>query len=83
MDEMELTCICCPIGCGLRATLEAGQVVRVTGNTWSPGGGVRPAGGRLAHAHGHQLRGRGGGVCARVVPVKTGPGCAEWTGSSR
>lgn len=33
MDEMELTCICCPIGCGLRATLEAGQVVRVTGNT--------------------------------------------------
>ena len=33
MDEMELTCICGPIGCGLRATLEAGQVVRVTGNT--------------------------------------------------
>ena len=33
MDEMDLTCICCPIGCGLRATLEAGQVVRVTGNT--------------------------------------------------
>lgn len=33
MDEMELTCICCPIGCGLRATLEDGQVVRVTGNT--------------------------------------------------
>lgn len=32
MENRDLTCICCPIGCQLKATLENGEVVSVTGN---------------------------------------------------
>ena len=33
MNIRELTCIGCPMGCQLRATLEDGVVTAVTGNT--------------------------------------------------
>ena len=33
MEKRELTCIGCPMGCQLRATLEDGVVTAVTGNT--------------------------------------------------
>ena len=29
----ELTCICCPMGCALKAEIEDGKVISVTGNT--------------------------------------------------
>lgn len=32
-EKKELTCICCPMGCALTATLEEGKVTEVTGNT--------------------------------------------------
>ncbi|MBQ8507821.1 MAG: DUF1667 domain-containing protein [Clostridia bacterium] len=32
MKQMELTCICCPVGCVLRAEIEAGAVKSVSGN---------------------------------------------------
>jgi len=33
METRELTCISCPIGCPLVVTMDAGQVVSVTGNS--------------------------------------------------
>lgn len=33
----ELTCIGCPMGCPLTVTMEAGEVIRVTGNTCKRG----------------------------------------------
>ena len=33
MEEKNLICICCPLGCPLTVTLENGEVVSVTGNT--------------------------------------------------
>lgn len=33
METRELTCICCPLGCSLTATMEAGGEISVTGNT--------------------------------------------------
>ena len=33
MMERNLTCIVCPIGCGLKVELEDGKVVAVSGNT--------------------------------------------------
>ena len=38
MNIRELTCIGCPMGCQLRATLEDGVVTAVTGNTCPRGG---------------------------------------------
>ena len=35
MNIRELTCIGCPMGCQLRATLEDGVVTAVTGNTYA------------------------------------------------
>jgi len=32
MKQMELTCICCPVGCVLRAEIDAGVVKNVSGN---------------------------------------------------
>ena len=37
MEKRELTCIGCPMGCQLRATLEDGVVTAVTGNTCKRG----------------------------------------------
>ena len=33
MEQRELTCIGCPLGCALRVTMENGAVVSVEGNT--------------------------------------------------
>lgn len=33
METRELTCICCPLGCSLTATMEADGQIAVTGNT--------------------------------------------------
>ena len=33
MEEKNLICICCPLGCPLTVALENGEVVSVTGNT--------------------------------------------------
>ena len=33
MDKRELTCIGCPMGCGLTVEIENGEVTSVTGNT--------------------------------------------------
>ncbi len=33
MKEIELTCINCPLGCQMVATLEDGKVIKVVGNT--------------------------------------------------
>ena len=33
MEEKNLICICCPLGCPLTVTLENGEVISVTGNT--------------------------------------------------
>lgn len=33
MEIRELTCINCPMGCGLRVTLQEGEILSVTGNT--------------------------------------------------
>ena len=35
--EQQITCINCPMGCRMTVTLEAGKVVRVTGNTCKRG----------------------------------------------
>ena len=37
MENRELTCICCPIGCQITVTLENGQVTEVCGNNCSRG----------------------------------------------
>ena len=37
MEKRELTCIGCPLGCGLTVTMENGQVTEVTGNTCKRG----------------------------------------------
>ena len=37
MKTMELTCICCPVGCVLRAEIEDGAVRSVTGNSCKRG----------------------------------------------
>jgi len=31
--EKELTCIVCPLGCGLKVTIEEGNIISVTGHT--------------------------------------------------
>ena len=33
MKQVELTCICCPMGCSLRAELDGGSIASVTGNS--------------------------------------------------
>lgn len=33
MEERELTCICCPMGCTITANVQGTEVIRVTGNT--------------------------------------------------
>ena len=33
MESRELTCICCPLGCSLTATMEQSGEITVTGNT--------------------------------------------------
>ena len=42
MNIRELTCIGCPMGCQLRATLEDGVVTAVTGNTCPRGDAYGP-----------------------------------------
>ena len=37
MNQRQLTCIGCPMGCQLTATLEGGVVTAVTGNTCKRG----------------------------------------------
>lgn len=37
MEERKLTCIGCPMGCPLTVTMEAGEVISVTGNTCKRG----------------------------------------------
>ncbi len=37
MEIRELTCIGCPLGCQLKATIENGEVTEVTGNTCKRG----------------------------------------------
>ena len=37
MRTMELTCICCPVGCVLRAEIEGGEVRSVQGNACKRG----------------------------------------------
>ena len=37
MEVRNLTCISCPMGCALTATLEGGEVISVTGNTCKRG----------------------------------------------
>ena len=37
MEEKKLTCIGCPMGCPLTVTMEAGEVISVTGNTCKRG----------------------------------------------
>lgn len=37
MEKRELTCIGCPMGCAVTVTMEAGQVVKVEGNTCKRG----------------------------------------------
>ena len=37
MEERKLTCIGCPMGCPLPVTMEAGEVISVTGNTCKRG----------------------------------------------
>lgn len=37
MENRELTCICCPIGCQITVTLEDGKVQKVEGNTCKRG----------------------------------------------
>lgn len=44
MSIRELTCIGCPMGCQLTAVMDGSRVTEVTGNTWSPGGCLRPEG---------------------------------------
>ena len=33
MEKRELTCICCPLGCQITATIQNGEVDEVSGNT--------------------------------------------------
>lgn len=33
MKQVELTCICCPVGCSLRVELDGGIILSVSGNT--------------------------------------------------
>jgi CxxC motif-containing protein len=33
MEKRDLICICCPMGCMMEVTIDAGEVVQVTGNT--------------------------------------------------
>ena len=33
MEKVELTCICCPLGCPLCVTIENGEVAAISGNT--------------------------------------------------
>ena len=37
MEKRELTCIGCPLGCGITVTLDGGKIVDVTGNTCEKG----------------------------------------------
>ncbi|MDO5322579.1 MAG: DUF1667 domain-containing protein [Clostridia bacterium] len=37
MKQVELTCICCPMGCNLRVELDGGSIASVTGNTCKRG----------------------------------------------
>lgn len=37
MEQKNLTCICCPLGCQVTVGLENGEVVSVTGNTCKRG----------------------------------------------
>ena len=37
MEQKNLTCICCPLGCQVTVELENGEVVSVTGNTCKRG----------------------------------------------
>ena len=40
MEEKNLICICCPLGCPLTVALENGEVVSVTGNTCPRGADI-------------------------------------------
>lgn len=37
MEQKNLTCICCPLGCQMTIELENGEVVSITGNTCKRG----------------------------------------------
>ena len=37
MEQKNLTCICCPLGCQIMVELESGEVISVTGNTCKRG----------------------------------------------
>lgn len=37
MKQVELTCICCPMGCNLRAELDGEHILSVTGNSCKRG----------------------------------------------
>ncbi len=37
MKHVELTCICCPVGCAVGLDLEGGDIVRVSGNSCKRG----------------------------------------------
>lgn len=37
MEEKNLTCICCPLGCQIRVEMEDGEIRSVTGNTCKNG----------------------------------------------
>ena len=37
MKQVELTCICCPMGCSLRAELDGEHILSVTGNSCKRG----------------------------------------------
>lgn len=80
MNIRELTCIGCPMGCQLRATLEDGVVTAVTGNTCPRGDAyarkecVHPE--RHRHRHRPVLAGP-----LLVVPVRTAGGGAQGEGA--
>ena len=37
MKQVELTCICCPVGCSLRVELDGGSIASVSGNSCKRG----------------------------------------------
>ena len=37
MENKELTCICCPMGCALNIEMENNEIVKVIGNTCKRG----------------------------------------------
>jgi len=37
MENRELTCICCPLGCQIKVVLDGGEIKSITGNTCERG----------------------------------------------